>query len=40
MVINVEKGKVMRMSKQSCPAEIMIDHKQQENWNISTVWVT
>jgi hypothetical protein len=29
--INVEKTKVIRISRQSFPAKLMIDHKQLEN---------
>jgi hypothetical protein len=34
MEMNVEKIKVMRISRQPYPIKIMIDQKQQENVNI------
>ena len=37
MEVNMEKTKAMRISRQPSPVQIMIDHKQPEMWNISTV---
>jgi hypothetical protein len=31
MEMNVEKTKIMRLSRQSSPAQIMVDQKQLEN---------
>jgi hypothetical protein len=39
MEINMEESKGLRMSKESSPLQIIIDHKQQEDGDILTVWV-
>jgi len=39
MEMNVEKTKVMRISRQLCPVKIMIDQKQLENVESFNIWV-
>jgi hypothetical protein len=39
MEMNVEKTKVMIISRQPSPIQIMMDQKQQRMWNISTIGV-
>jgi len=39
MEMNVEKTKVMRISRQPFPAKIMIDPKQLIIWNLLNIWV-
>jgi len=39
MEMNVEKTKVMRISRQPFPAKIMIDQKQLENVESLNIWV-
>jgi len=39
MEINVEKTKVMRISRQPSPVTIMIDQKQLENAECFNIWV-
>jgi hypothetical protein len=39
MEMNVEKTKVMRISRQPSPIQIMIDKNNRRMWNISTIWV-
>jgi hypothetical protein len=39
MGTNVEKTDVMRISRQPSPVQIMIDQKQPENVEFSTIWV-
>jgi hypothetical protein len=38
MEMNVEKTKVMRISRQPSPIQIMEDQKQRRMWNILAVW--
>lgn len=38
MLINVEK-QVLSVSKQPSPTQIIIDQKQVENRNVSTIWL-
>ena len=40
MEINVEKTKVMRISRQLSPITITIDQKQLENVKCLNIWVT
>jgi hypothetical protein len=39
MEMNVEKPKVMRISRQPTPVQIMMVNNSQRMWNISTIWV-
>jgi len=39
MEMNVEKTKVMRISGQLSPIQIMIYQKQLDNVELSTIWV-
>jgi hypothetical protein len=39
MEMNVEKAKMMRISRQPYPIQIMIDKSNQRMWNISTIKV-
>jgi hypothetical protein len=39
MEMNVEKTKVMRISRQPLPVKIMIDQKQLKNVESSNIWV-
>jgi hypothetical protein len=39
MEMNVEKTKVMRISRQPFAVKIMIDQKQLEMWNLLNIWV-
>ena len=39
MEMNVEKTKVMRISRQPSPVTIMIDQKQLENVECLNIWV-
>jgi len=39
MEMNVEKTKVMRISRQPSPVTIMIDQKQLENVKCFNIWV-
>jgi hypothetical protein len=39
MEMNVEKPKVMRISRQPTPLHIIIVNNSQIMWNISTIWV-
>jgi hypothetical protein len=39
MEMNVEKTKVMRISRQPSPVQIMIDQSIWRMWNISIIWV-
>jgi hypothetical protein len=39
MEINVERNMLMRISRQPSSLHIMMDQKQIENVDISTVWV-
>ena len=39
MEINVEKTKLMRISRQPFPVKIMIDQKQLENMESFNIWV-
>jgi len=39
MEMNVEKTKVMRISRQPSPVTNMIDQKQLEMWNVLNIWV-
>jgi hypothetical protein len=39
MEMNVEKPKVIRISRQPTPLQIMIVNNSQIMWNISTIWV-
>jgi len=39
MEINVEKTKVMRISRQPFPVQITIDQKHLEMWNLLNIWV-
>ena len=39
MEMNVEKTKVMRISRQPLPVKIIIDQKQLENVYLLNIWV-
>jgi hypothetical protein len=39
MEMNVEKTKVMRISRRPFPVKIMIDQKNQRMWNLLNIWV-
>ena len=39
MEINVEKTKVMRISRQPFPVKIMIDQNNWRMWNLLNIWV-
>ena len=39
MEMNVEKTKVMRISRQSFPVTIMIDQNNWRMWNVLNIWV-
>ena len=39
MEMNVEKTKVMKISRQPCPVKIMIDQKNWRMWNVLNIWV-
>jgi hypothetical protein len=39
MEMNVEKTKVMRISRQGSPIKIMIDKSNWRMWNVSIIWV-
>jgi hypothetical protein len=39
MEINVEKTKLMRISRQQFPVKIMIDQKNYGMWNHLNIWV-
>ena len=39
MEMNVEKTKVMRISRQPSPVTIMIDQKTWRMWNVLNIWV-
>ena len=39
MEMNVEKTKVMRISRQPSPVSIMIDQKNWRMWNVLNIWV-
>jgi len=39
MEINVEKTKVMRISRQPLPVKIMIDQSNWRIWNLLNIWV-
>jgi len=39
MEMNVEKTKVMRISRRPFPVKIMIDQKTQRMWNLLNIWV-
>jgi len=39
MEMNVEKTKVMRISRQSSPVKIMIDQSNKRMWNLLNIWV-
>ena len=39
MEINVEKTKVMRISRQPFPVKIIIDQKNCRMWNLLNIWV-
>jgi len=38
MEMNVEKSKVMRISRQPSPVTIMIDQKNWRIWNVLNIW--
>jgi len=38
MEMNVGKNKVMRISRQPSPIQIMKDQSQMDMWNISNIW--
>jgi len=40
MEMNVEKTKVMGISRQPFPVKIMIDQKQLENVSLLNIWVS
>jgi hypothetical protein len=39
MGMNVEKTKVMRVSRQPFPVKIMIDQNNWRMWNLLNIWV-
>jgi hypothetical protein len=39
MEMNVEKTKVMRISRQPSPVTIMIDQNNWRMWNVLNIWV-
>jgi hypothetical protein len=39
MEINVEKTKIMRISRQAAPLQIKIDKNRLKMWKSSTIWV-
>jgi hypothetical protein len=39
MEMNVEKTKVMRISRQPSPIKIRVDKNNRRTWNISIMWV-
>ena len=39
MVMNVEKTKVMRISRQPSPVTIMIEQNNWKMWNVLNIWV-
>ena len=39
MEMNVEKTKVMRISRQPSPVTIMIDQKNWRMWDVLNIWV-
>jgi hypothetical protein len=39
MEINVEKSKVVRISRRPSPIQIMIGQNSQRKYNISAIWV-
>ena len=39
MEMNVEKTKVMRISRQPTPVTIMIDQNNWRMWNVLNIWV-
>ena len=39
MEINVEKNKVMRISRQTSPVTIVVDQNNWRMWNVLNIWV-
>jgi hypothetical protein len=39
MEMNVEKTKVMRISRQSSPVKFVIDQNNWRIWNLLNIWV-
>jgi hypothetical protein len=40
MDMNVGKYKLMRISRQPSPIQVMKDQRQMDMWNISNIWTT
>jgi hypothetical protein len=40
MEMNMVKNKVMEISRQPSPAQVMKDQRQMDMWNISNIWTT
>jgi hypothetical protein len=38
MEMNVGKNKVIRISRQPSPIQVMKDQRQMDMWNISNIW--